>query len=75
MTFPLIPLAILWMVTLVGEMVLWNLFRKRVGPMLFPHEVDTSFMRFFSLPRLRIVAIAHYLVLCVLVTIFFMFLW
>lgn len=46
------------------ELLLWVLFRRRIAGLVFPHEFDESFFRFFTLRRMEIVAVAHLFFLC-----------
>ena len=47
----------------VVEVVLWMLFKRRIQGICFPHDMDASFFRFFTLGRLRVIAISHTLFL------------
>ncbi len=49
---------------LAVEWGMWRLFLRRVEGIHFPRASDTSQLRFFSLPRIRLCAIAHTLFLC-----------
>ena len=69
----LITLAVL--VILTGEGVLWYLFSSKIADMTFPHEMDTSFFRFFTRGRMRTIAFLHTLVLAMVCTLSLMLLW
>lgn len=60
---------------LVSELFLWKLFRRHVDPVVFPSETDTSQIGFFSVGRLRIVALIHTIVLCVWIIFSVWYLW
>jgi hypothetical protein len=51
--------AAVTVLVIVAEFTLWRLFRRRVLPICFPHETDSSPLRFFSLTHLRLVAVVH----------------
>lgn len=59
----------------VVEGCLWLLFRQRVQGLSFPRELDASFFRFFTLGRLRAIAIGHTLFLLGAVIALFLLLW
>ena len=62
-------------VILIGEVVLWILFRRKVAGLVFPHEYDASFFRFFTLPRLGLLAFMHTATLISLFVFFLTILW
>lgn len=70
-----ILLLVAVLVTVVAESVLWMMFRRKIEPLAFPHELDTSYFRFFGIARLRIVAITHAIVMLALLFICYFFLW
>ncbi|MDO8649470.1 MAG: hypothetical protein Q7R81_06860 [Candidatus Peregrinibacteria bacterium] len=57
------------------ELVLWKLFRRKIAGLLFPLEADQSFFRFFTLNRLRAIAVVHTIVLLVMLFLSLSFLW
>ena len=57
------------------EGFLWMLFRKRIQGICFPRKMDVSFFRFFTLGRLRAVAISHTLFLLGAVNALYLLLW
>lgn len=59
MTEPAFTIALLSCTVLLGEFVLWRLFRQRVDPIIFPSEQDTSQLGFFSIARMRSIAAIH----------------
>lgn len=59
MTEPVFTIALLACTVLLGEFVLWRLFRQRVDPIIFPSETDTSQFGFFSIGRMRLIAVIH----------------
>lgn len=59
MTTPLLVILITVGILLLGEVLLWRLFRRRIDPMIFPPESDASQLRFFHLGRLRLLALVH----------------
>ena len=60
---------------LACETVLWMVFRAKMSRIDFPHEVDESFFRFFSLIRLRLLAVLHTVFLLATFIISSMLLW
>ncbi len=62
-------------VTVLCEGILWMIFRQKLSPLVFPHELDTSYFRFFSLRRLRITALAHAIGTAVCIVILCLYLW
>jgi hypothetical protein len=70
----IIPLVLT--VIIVGtEYVFWRLFMKRLGGLLLPQEADGLLLRIFDVPRLRLVAIAHTLLLLGFCLLVFVWLW
>jgi hypothetical protein len=63
------------LVAIICEAVLWFLFRKRLNPLIFPHELDTSYFRFFNIARLQILAILHVIFLVICMILFCIYLW
>ncbi len=59
----------------IVEGFLWKLFRKRIQGICFPREMDASFFRFFTLGRLRAIAISHTLFLLGTVNALYLLLW
>ena len=70
-----ITLTVSATVIIVCELVLWMLFMRKVEPLVFPHELDASHLRFFSIGRLRIIAITHAIVMFICAFLFYLFLW
>jgi len=70
-----IIIVICILATVVCEVVLWSLFHQKMTPLSFPHELDTSYFRFFSLARIRMVAIVHTIVVAVMLTLLCLYLW
>jgi|CXWL01.1.fsa_nt_gi hypothetical protein len=62
-------------ITVIGEATLWYLFQRKMKPLAFPHELDTSYFRFFSLPRLMIIAITHTVFVIACLIFFYWYLW
>ena len=52
-------LIIIGVFTVAAELLLWIVFRRKVSNITFPHHVDESYFRFFSIMRIRIIAILH----------------
>lgn len=61
--------------TLVGESLLWRMFRRRVDPLVFPSESDESQVGFFGLGRMRAVAVVHALALGAWLVLSVLWLW
>jgi hypothetical protein len=59
----------------VAEFLFWRLFRRKIEGLLFPHELDASIFHFFTLPRMKLVAVAHTLFLIVTISLLLLFLW
>lgn len=57
------------------EWILWTIFRRKIGGLCFPRETDESLFRFFTLIRLRLIAILHTLFLVAIFMIATYFLW
>ncbi len=57
------------------EVVLWMVFRHKIEGLCFPRELDQSIFRFFTLTRLRLIAILHTLFLIATFMICSSFLW
>lgn len=68
-------LGITIVVILVAEGMLWDLFSHKVRTLCFPCDVDTSFFRFFSLLRLRALAVSHAAFLAAAIVLFAIALW
>jgi hypothetical protein len=75
MDLSLIALGTSIAIIIVGEWLLWGLFKTRVRSLQFPHETDQSDLHFFTIARLRICALLHALLLLGIATITFLFLW
>ncbi len=65
MTTYLIAVISLILFILLGETILWRLFRRRIDPVTFPHERDRSQVGFFRIGRMRLFTMFHALALCV----------
>ncbi len=63
------------LVVICTELTLWLVFRRKIAGLLFPREADQSFFKFFSISRLRLVAIFHTLFLGTIAFTAFQFLW
>lgn len=44
---------------LLMEILLWQVFNRKVEGITFPSEADHSHFRFFNLIRIRLIAIVH----------------
>ncbi len=51
--------GIMAMCILAGEIALWASFQHKITGISLPHEHDASLLGFFTLLRLRLVAILH----------------
>lgn len=63
MTPLILTLVVLVLLVLIGELVLWRLFRRHADPVNFPHESDHSQVGFFRMGRMRALAIIHTVIL------------
>lgn len=75
MTELTLTIVLLACTALLGEFVLWRLFRRRVDPVIFPSEHDTSQIGFFRLGRMRVVAVAHAVALVAWIVVSILWLW
>lgn len=75
MTELTLTIVLLLCTALVGEALLWRLFRRRVDPVIFPADQDASQLGFFRLGRMRVVALAHTIILCVWMLLSVLWLW
>ncbi len=75
MTELVLTLAPLACTALLGEFVLWRLFRRRVDPVIFPADQDTSQLGFFRLGRMRLVAVLHAVILVAWIVLSVLWLW
>lgn len=57
------------------ELILWMVFHRKVEGLSFPRETDESLFRFFTVTRLRLVAILHTLFLLAVFILSSSFLW
>jgi len=57
------------------EIIIWILFRRKIEGVCFPNETDHSHFGFFSIARLRIIAILHTIVLLAVLIISAIYLW
>lgn len=62
-------------VTVLCEGAIWWMFRTKISALIFPHELDTSYFRFASMRRLRIVGIVHVIVTAICMIAFCIYLW
>lgn len=60
---------------ILAEGVIWQFFRVRVSPLVFPHELDASYFRFFTMKRMRLVAILHTVILMIAASLLISLLW
>lgn len=58
-----------------AEGILWIMFRRRVLNLNFPKELDRTGMRLYGYNRVRIIALAHTIVMMALAAAAFLFLW
>jgi hypothetical protein len=70
--FPIVAFAL---VILLMEFMLWRMFRAKVSTVTFPHATDHSAFAFFSVGRLRFLAMVHAVVLIVCLAITYVLLW
>lgn len=68
-------LIIAMSLTVLCEGALWWMFRTKISALIFPHELDTSYFRFASMRRLRIVAVVHVIVVSFCMGAFCLYLW
>lgn len=61
--------------TFLAEATLWMLFSRRAKPLDFPKQVDWSNLHFFTLGRMRAIAVVHGAVMMGAVIAVFLFLW
>ena len=74
----ILPLALITgtlTLIVIAEFAMWTLFRRRIGGLLFPHELDASLFRFFTLTRLRLIALLHTFFLMVATTALYWLVW
>jgi hypothetical protein len=57
---------------LLLEGAMWMLFRKRIEGIHFPQSADASELRFFTIRRIGICAVAHALFLMACLVLFFL---
>lgn len=72
---PVLPLAIGLAVLILSEWILWRILHKKIQGLRFPHELDASMFRVFSLGRLRALAIVHTLALGIAYCILLLTIW
>jgi hypothetical protein len=60
---------------LLAEFIIWIVFQRKAEPLSFPHELDTSYFRFFELSRMRLIAVGHALLLVVAASACLFLLW
>ena len=70
-----IALGVITVATVGSELILWMMFMRRMKPLQFPSELDTSYFRFFEARRLRIIAILHTILLLAVFYTLYSFLW
>lgn len=52
---------------LASELLLWLLFRRKIIGLLFSRTNDVSIFRFFTIARIRFIALMHSVVLSLMV--------
>lgn len=55
----LFPILVGLSLLTVSEWLLWRLLKRKIQGLRFPHELDASVFRVFSVGRLRALAVAH----------------
>lgn len=70
-----LTLALLVSTIVLGEIVLWKTFRRRVDPVIYPTEHDASQVGFFRLGRMRVIAVMHTVALTGWIVFSFVWLW
>lgn len=75
MTPPFLVIILLVGALLVGELILWRMFRRRVDPVIFPTDHDQSSIGFFRPGRMRFVALCHTIALGVAIVLAVLWLW
>jgi hypothetical protein len=73
-SFPLMITGAI-VVIILSEAVLWWLFQKKMTPLSFPHELDASYFRFFSMSSLRAIALVHTFLMCGCIVLCSWYLW
>ncbi len=58
-----------------SEWILWRLLRRKIQGLRFPHELDASVFRVFSVSRLRLLAVTHTLFLGVAYALLLLAVW
>lgn len=71
----IIALVSAGIVTVICELSLWFLFRRRAAPLSFPPEFDASYFRFFQMSRIRLIMLAHTAFILIVLGLLFIFLW
>lgn len=66
---------IIGIILLSIEAILWHIFTRKAAGLLLPRDTDQSYFRFFSLARMRLLAIAHSIFLMSVLILSAMFLW
>lgn len=75
MDAPIVLLVLLESAIVLGEGVLWILFRRNMIALSFPHEADASSLRFFTFNRIRLIAALHTAALMAIVAFVLLALW
>lgn len=70
-----LTIVLLLCTALLGELVLWRMFRRRVDPVIYPADRDASQVGFFRLGRMRAVAFLHAIILCAWIILSILWLW
>jgi hypothetical protein len=63
------------LVTVLSEYMLWSMFRRKAEPLVFPKELDTSAVGFFTIGRMRVFTLIHTALMIVVLCAVFSFLW
>lgn len=66
---------IIGIIILLIEATLWHTFKRKAAGVSFPRETDQSYFRFFSVNRMRLLAIAHTIFLLTILGVSALFLW
>ena len=71
----IIALTVVAVVTVIAEVSLWFLFRRRADPLSFPREFDTSYFRFFEKSRIRFMMLTHTAFVLIILGLLYIYLW
>ena len=67
----LLALTIMMAFIASAEGALWNMFTRKMRGIELPHEADASTFRFFTVGRVRLLALVHTALLLLLTVIIF----